>query len=198
MGLFVWSGLIASALERPLGEGTQLNGPYGPFLFGAGWLVLTVRGRRMGQAVDKERLFAILEPALAAMGLELADIDAHLGRRGLLRLYIDREGGVTLDDCQRVSEQIGALLDVEDPLPGSYVLEVSSPGFDRRLRTLKHFERFSGEQARVELRDPLDDGRRRFTGRLMGVEGSMVLLEVDGELTRLPFGDIAVARLAPS
>jgi ribosome maturation factor RimP len=150
----------------------------------------------MGQAVDKERLFAILEPAVGAMGFELADIDAHLGRRGLLRLYIDREGGVTLDDCQRVSEQIGALLDVEDPLPGSYVLEVSSPGFDRRLRKLVHFERFSGEQAKVELRDARE-GRRNFTGRLVGVEGSDVLLEVDGELTRLPFGDIAVARLAP-
>jgi len=103
---------------------------------------------------------------------------------------------VTLDDCQRVSEQIGAFLDVEDPLPGSYVLEVSSPGFDRRLRKLEHFTRFSGENAKVELRDALD-GRRRFTGRLAGVEGSEVLLEVDGELTRLPFGDIAMARLAP-
>ena len=151
----------------------------------------------MAQAVDKDRLFELLEPALAAMGFELADLEAHFGRRGLFRLYIDRPGGVSLDDCQRVSEQIGAVLDVEDPLPGSYVLEVSSPGFDRRLRTLAHFERFSGEQARVELKDALD-GRRRFTGRLAGVEGSTVLLEVDGELTRLPFGDIAIARLAPS
>jgi ribosome maturation factor RimP len=151
----------------------------------------------MGEAVDKERLFELLEPPVAAMGFELADLDAHFGRRGLLRLFIDREGGVTLDDCQRVSEQIGAWLDVEDPLPGSYVLEVSSPGFDRRLRKLKHFERFSGEQARIELRDARE-GRRRFTGRLAGVEGSEVLLEVDGELTRLPFGDIALARLAPS
>lgn len=151
----------------------------------------------MAQAVDKERLLEILEPAVAAMGFELADIDAHFGRRGLLRLYIDREGGVTVDDCQRVSEQIGALLDVEDPLPGSYVLEVSSPGFDRRLRTLAHLERFSGEQVRVELKDARD-GQRRFTGRLVGVEGSTVLLEVDGELTRLPFGDIAVARLVPA
>jgi ribosome maturation factor RimP len=151
----------------------------------------------MGQTVDKERLIGLLEPAVAAMGFELADIDAHMGRRGLLRLYIDRPGGVTLDDCQRVSEQVGALLDVEDPLPGSYVLEVSSPGFDRRLRKLEHFERFRGENAKVELRDARD-GRRRFTGRLAGVEGSDVLLEVDGELTRLPFGDIAVARLAPS
>jgi ribosome maturation factor RimP len=151
----------------------------------------------MAQAIDKDRLLELLEPAVAAMGFELADIDAHFGRRGLLRLYIDRQGGVTLDDCQRVSEQVGALLDVEDPLPGHYVLEVSSPGFDRRLRTLAHFERFSGEQAKIELRDAID-GRRRFTGRLAGVEGSTVLLEVEGELTRLPFGDIAEARLAPS
>ena len=151
----------------------------------------------MAEAVDKERLFELLEPPVAAMGFELADLDAHFGRRGLLRLFIDREGGVTLDDCQRVSEQIGAWLDVEDPLPGSYVLEVSSPGFDRRLRKLAHFERFSGEQAKIELKDARD-GRRRFTGRLAGVEGSEVLLEVDGELTRLPFDDIAVARLAPS
>ena len=151
----------------------------------------------MGEAVDKERLFELLEPPVAAMGFELADLDAHFGRRGLLRLFIDRDGGVTIEDCQRVSEQIGAWLDVEDPLPGSYVLEVSSPGFDRRLRKLAHFERFSGEQAKIELRDARD-GRRRFTGRLAGVEGSEVLLEVDGELTRLPFDDIAVARLAPS
>jgi ribosome maturation factor RimP len=151
----------------------------------------------MAQAVDKARLFELLEPAVAAMGFELADLDAHFGRRGLLRLYIDRAGGVTLEDCERVSEQIGALLDVEDPLPGSYVLEVSSPGLDRKLRTLEHFARFVGEQAKVELKDPRD-GRRRFTGRLAGVEGGEVLLEVEGELTRLPLGDIATARLAPS
>ncbi len=151
---------------------------------------------RMGQAVDKEALIELLEPALAAMGFELADIDAHLGRRGLLRLFIDREGGVTVDDCQRVSEQIGAFLDVEDPLPGSYVLEVSSPGFDRRLRTLAHFARFTGERARVELRDALD-GRRNFVGKLVGAEGDKVLLDVDGQVWRLPLNDIAVARLAP-
>jgi ribosome maturation factor RimP len=150
----------------------------------------------MGQTLDKERLLGLLEPAVAAMGLELADLDAHFGRRGLLRLYIDRPGGVTVDDCQRVSEQIGALLDVEDPLPGSYVLEVSSPGFDRRLRTAAHFERFGGERVRIELKDPLD-GRRNFTGRLAGVEGSVVLVEVEGELKRLPMNEIAMARLAP-
>ena len=151
----------------------------------------------MVQAVDKEHLIELLEPAVAAMGFELADLDAHLGRRGLLRLYIDREGGVTVDDCQRVSEQVGALLDVEDPLPGSYVLEVSSPGFDRRLRTRAHFERFVGERVRIELRDPRD-GRRNFTGRLTGVEDEDALLEVDGEVWHLPLNDIAVARLVPA
>jgi ribosome maturation factor RimP len=150
----------------------------------------------MGQAVDKERLLELLSPAVAAMGYELADLDAHFGRRGLLRLYIDREGGVTVDDCQRVSEQIGAVLDVEDPLPGSYVLEVSSPGFDRRLRTRAHFVRFAGEHARIELRDARS-GRRNFSGVLGGVDGDDVLLEVDGETWRLPLDEIAVARLAP-
>lgn len=150
----------------------------------------------MGQPVDKERLFELLEPAIAAMGFELADLDAHFGKRGLLRLYIDREGGVTLDDCQQVSEQVGALLDVEDPLPGSYVLEVSSPGFDRRLRTRAHFERFSGEQARIELKD-MRDGRRKFVGKLAGVQGDDVLLEMEGETWRLPMDEISVARLAP-
>ena len=151
----------------------------------------------MGQAVEKERLIELLEPAVAAMGLELADIDVHLGRRGLLRLFIDRPGGVTVDDCQRVSEQVGALLDVEDPLPGSYTLEVSSPGFDRRLRTLAHFERFVGERVRIEMRDALE-GRRNFTGTLTGVESGSALVEVDGEVWRLPLNDIAVARLVPA
>ncbi|HVY66918.1 MAG TPA: ribosome maturation factor RimP [Gammaproteobacteria bacterium] len=151
----------------------------------------------MGQAIDKERLIGLLEPAIAAMGFELADLEVHRGRRALLRLYIDREGGVTLDDCQHVSEQVGALLDVEDPLPGSYVLEVSSPGFDRRLRTQAHFERFVGERVRVELKDALE-GRRNFTGRLTGVQSGNVLVEVDGEVWRLPLNDIAVARLVPA
>jgi ribosome maturation factor RimP len=150
----------------------------------------------MGQAVDKERLIALLEPPLAGMGFEIADLDAHFGRRGLLRVFIDRPQGVTLEDCERVSEQLSAWLDVEDPLPGSYVLEVSSPGLDRRLRTLAHFERFVGETAKVELRDPRD-GRRRLTGRIAGVEQDKVLLEVEGETWRLPLTDIAVARLAP-
>ncbi|HUL81186.1 MAG TPA: ribosome maturation factor RimP, partial [Gammaproteobacteria bacterium] len=131
----------------------------------------------MAQTVDKERLIELIEPPLAALGFELADLDAHLGRRGLLRIFIDREQGVTLEDCERVSEQLGAWLDVEDPLPGSYVLEVSSPGFDRRLRTLAHFARFAGQRAKVELRDA-HGGRRNLTGRIEGTEAGHVLIEV--------------------
>ena len=152
----------------------------------------------MGQAVDKERLIELLEPAVAALGYELTDLDAHTGRRGLLRLYIGRKEGITtLEDCERVSEQVGAFLDVEDPLPGSYVLEVSSPGLDRRLRTLEHFERFKGEPVKVELKDARDDGRRRLSGRLEGVDAGEVLVTVDGEILRLALRDIAVARLVP-
>ena len=150
----------------------------------------------MAQTVDKDRLIELIEPPLAALGFELADLDAHLGRRGLLRIFIDREQGVTLEDCERVSEQLGAWLDVEDPLPGSYVLEVSSPGFDRRLRTLAHFARFAGERAKLELRDARQ-GRRKLTGRIAGTEAGDVLMEVDGEVWRVPLNDIAVARLAP-
>lgn len=150
----------------------------------------------MTQSVDKQRLIELLEPAVAALGYELTDLDAHLGRRGLLRLYIDSESGVTLSDCERVGEQIGALLDVEDPLPGSYVLEVSSPGLDRRLRTIGHFERFGGERVRIELKGARD-GRKRLTGRLAGTEGGAVLVEIDGETWRVDLKDIAEARLAP-
>jgi ribosome maturation factor RimP len=95
-----------------------------------------------------------------------------------------------------VSEQLGAWLDVEDPLPSSYVLEVSSPGFDRRLRTLEHFARFAGERAKVELKDARD-GRRHLTGKLAGTEAERVLIDVDGEVWRVPLNDIAMARLAP-
>lgn len=151
----------------------------------------------VGQTVDKEKLIELLEPPLRALGYELADLDAHVGRRGLLRIYIDRvPGGVTLEDCELVSSQISAFLDVEDPLPGSYVLEVSSPGLDRRLRTLEQFERFSGEPVRVELRQP-QEGRRRLKGEIAGVAEDAVLVAAEGQTWRLALKDIAEARLVP-
>ena len=150
----------------------------------------------MRQTVDKERLIELLEPAVAALGFELTDLDAHAGRRGLLRIFIDREPGVTLADCARVGEQLGAFLDVEDPLPGSYVLEISSPGLDRRLRTLAHFQRFVNARIKVELK-VARDGRRRLTGLLVGTDGETVLVDVDGATWRVELNDIAEARLVP-
>lgn len=151
----------------------------------------------MSRAVDKEELIKLLEPPLQALGFELADLDVHTGRNGLLRVYIDHEPeGVTLADCELVSRQLGAFLDVADPLPGSYVLEVSSPGLDRRLRTVAHFQRFVNEPVKVELREPRD-GRRRLSGRVSGVEGGTVVIEAEGEIWRLELQDIAMARLVP-
>ena len=114
-----------------------------------------------------------------------------------MRLTIDREGGVTLDDCAEFSRRVGALLEVEDPIPSAYGLEVSSPGLDRRLVKESDFERFSGRVARVSLAQPLG-GRRNFQGVLKGLERGEVLMEIEGEtLVRLPFSAIHVARLVP-
>lgn len=158
------------------------------------------KSERVRTTADKQRLIELLEPAVGALGFELVDIDLRLGRHGLLRLYIDRrsdaEGGVTLADCELVSGQVGALLDVEDPLPGAYDLEVSSPGLDRRLRTPEHFERFVGRDVRVELRQARD-GRKRLKGRLDAIEDGTILLDVDGTAWRVELAEIAEARLVP-
>lgn len=152
------------------------------------------------RSLDKHSLIELLEAPVQALGYELVDLDVHLGRRGLLRVYIDRrsdaEGGVTLADCELVSGQLGAFLDVEDPLPGSYVLEVSSPGIDRRLRTPEHFRRFVGDEVKVELKRP-EAGRKKLRGRLTGVDEQDVLLDVDGTDWRIDIDDIATARLVP-
>ncbi len=146
---------------------------------------------------DKTALLELLETEVRTLGYELVDLDLHLGRDGLLRLYIDSEDGITLDDCERVSHQVSGLLDVEDPIPGHYTLEVSSPGINRPLRTPAHFRRFAGERAKIELARPRPDGRRRFTGLLGAVGDEEFELELDGETVRLRFEDLASARLAP-
>ncbi len=148
----------------------------------------------MSQPVEKQALIDLLEPPLQALGFELVDLDARIGGRGLLRIYIDREPAVTLADCELVGEQIGAFLDVEDPLPGHYVLEISSPGIERRLRTAAHFERFMNDEIRVELKQARD-GRRRFKGRLCDAGARAIAVDVDGTIWRLSLADIADARL---
>jgi ribosome maturation factor RimP len=148
------------------------------------------------QSSEVKRLIELLEPPIEALGYELVDLEAYSGRNGLLRLFIDREPGVTLADCELVSGQISAFLDVEDPLPGSYTLEVSSPGLDRRLRTAEHFRRFVGEEVKVQLLEPVD-GRRRLRGELQALDGDVAILEVDGAEWRVKLDAIDVARLVP-
>jgi ribosome maturation factor RimP len=142
-----------------------------------------------------DRLTRLVEPVVVGMGYELVavEFDAH---QRTLRVYIDCDRGVLVDDCSKVSHQLSGLLDVEDPIPGNYHLEVSSPGLDRPLCTPAHFERFKGALARIQLTGPID-GRRRFKARLLGVEGDKVLL-LDGEIRLdIPFESIDRARLVP-
>jgi len=142
-------------------------------------------------------LINLLEPAVNALGYELIDLDVRAGRNGLLRLFIDKDPAVTLDDCERVSRHIGDLLDVEDPIVSNYVLEVSSPGIDRRLRTPEHFEAVVGADISIELQQAVQ-GRKRFKGRLNGVESAELQIEVDGTLWHLPLSSVRTARLVPT
>ena len=144
----------------------------------------------------RERLIALIEPVLARLGFELVELEYTSGRaHAVVRLYIDREAGVALDDCERVSREVSSLLDVEDPIPSAYTLEVSSPGFDRVLRTRAHFGRFLGSRVFVELKEPRA-GRRRYTGKLLTVDESGIALEVDQVQVAVAFTEIGKARLA--
>jgi ribosome maturation factor RimP len=140
-------------------------------------------------------LLDILEPVVEGLGFELvgAEFDGH---QRVLRLYIDHPDGVGLDECSKVSYQVSGVLDVEDPIPGRYQLEVSSPGMERPLFTLAHFERFKGDMARIQLSRPMD-GRRRFKGQITAIEGDQILVLEDGKEYRIPFDQIEKAKLAP-
>jgi ribosome maturation factor RimP len=145
----------------------------------------------------KNRLFDLLEPVAAGLGYELIEIEfSSAGRNSVVRVYIDRTdgAGVGLDDCERVSRAIGAVLEAEDPIGHEYQLEVSSPGFDRPLRTAAHFARYAGSEARIELAAPIE-GRRRFRGQLGAVEDGKVTIEVDRREWKLPLAGISKARL---
>lgn len=143
----------------------------------------------------RERLMETIEPLVARQGCELVELEFAPGRtHGMLRVYIDRPEGIGVEDCERVSREISALLDATDPIPTSYSLEVSSPGFDRVLRTRAHFERFVGSRVHVELTAPRD-GRRRYTGALVGVDDAGIHLEVDRQRVDVPFAEIGRARL---
>lgn len=142
-------------------------------------------------------LAQLIEPVVVALGYELVALEYRRGARSsLLRLYIDREGGVGLDDCTRVSHQVSAVLDVEEPIAGPYTLEVSSPGLDRLLAKPADFERFAGQWVKVRLHGLLE-GRRKIVGVLKGFEHDHVLVAEEERDWRLPLSDIDQARLVP-
>ena len=144
-----------------------------------------------------EKLIGLVEPLLGNLGYELVDLEFGGGRSsGMLRVFIDREQGVGIDDCERVSREISALLDVHDPVPTAYRLEVSTPGLDRVLRTAAHFVRFVGALIEVELTAPRD-GRRRYTGRLAQANATGIEVVVDGVQVQLQYAEIFRARLVP-
>ncbi len=144
----------------------------------------------------RERLIALIEPVLAHLGYELVELEYAAGRsQAVVRIFIDKPAGITVDDCERVSREVAALLDVEDPIPTAYTLEVSSPGFDRVLRTPAHFERFAGSRVFVELKAPRA-GRKRYTGMLQAVTATGIELEVDRQKVEIAFEEIGKARLA--
>ncbi|MEQ1800401.1 MAG: ribosome maturation factor RimP [Gammaproteobacteria bacterium] len=163
---------------------------------------------------SKAQMVALLEPAVEALGYELVDLELNFsGRRGVLRLYIDRLGaadepanagpaegprgdGIRVEDCEAVSRQVSAVLDVEDPIGRDYDLEVSSPGLDRKLVKPAHFDRFAGQGVQGRFRKVLD-GRRRFTGTLVERSGTSVTIRVDDTDLTVPMEDLEVIRLVP-
>ena len=145
-----------------------------------------------------EDLTRLLEPTVERLGYELADLELRLaGRDSVIRVFIDKPEGVGLEDCETVSRQVSALLDVEDPVPGHYVLEVSSPGLDRKLTKPAHYQRYLGDDIRVQLRFPIE-GRKKFRGKLLSANEEAIEIEVDGQSHELPLATIDIARLVPS
>ena len=148
--------------------------------------------------MTSEELKNLLEPSVEALGYELIELELKTGgRNGLMRLFIDAPDGIGLDDCEAVSRQVSTVLDVEDPIPGNYNLEVSSPGLDRALTKPAHFQRFTGEDVRIKLRTPVD-GRRNFRGALRAADEDSIEVEVDGQSHTLAIAAIASARLVPA
>ena len=142
-----------------------------------------------------DRVRATIDPILLEEGIELVDIEYRRESRGwVLRIYLDRQGGVTVDDCSRVSQEVGRILDVEDFIQNPYTLEVSSPGLFRRLKTEKDFMKYRGQLIKVKTFDFIEN-RRHFKGRLLGISENKLEIESDGEIFQIPLSSVARANL---
>lgn len=144
-----------------------------------------------------ERVRSVAERVSRGRGFELVDLELKRAGGGqLVRLFVDKPGGIGLDDLQSVSEEVSAILDAEDPIEGAYTLEVSSPGLDRPLRNDADYRRFVGRLARLSSYEPVD-GRRHWTGRIVSCEGGVVTLELgQGQAAaRVPLAKVSHGRL---
>ncbi|WP_024690092.1 ribosome maturation factor RimP [Pseudomonas tremae] len=145
-----------------------------------------------------EQLQDLLAPVVVALGYQCWGVDfSSQGKHSVLRIYIDKEGGVLVDDCAIVSRQISGVLDVEDPISTEYTLEVSSPGMERPLFTIEQFASYAGEQVKIKLRSPFE-GRRNFQGLLRGVEEQDVVVQVEDHEFLLPIDLIDKANIIPT
>lgn len=149
----------------------------------------------MGKAPVTQSVIELIEPGLLAKGLELVDVEFKKeGKNWVLRVFIDKEGGVTLEDCQKISSLAGDLIEVEEVIEPAYTMEVSSPGLNRALKKEKDFIRFSGKKIGVQCHAPLN-GRKKFTGILKDFKNQSIHLEVDGQLQIIPINRVAKANL---
>jgi ribosome maturation factor RimP len=148
--------------------------------------------------IELERIREIAQRVAVSEGIELVDVELHgRGPGAVLRIYLDKPGGITHQDCQMVSRQVGTILDVEEMMEARYTLEVSSPGLDRRLIKPDDFQRFAGQQIKLLLRNP-GEGSRRLQGRLRGFDEGKVQLEAEAAgLISIPLEQVERANLVP-
>ena len=145
----------------------------------------------------EERLTEMLTPSVEDLGYELVGIEyIRAGKHSTLRVYIDQEAGILVDDCAAVSKQVSAIMDVEDPITNEYTLEVSSPGLERPLFSAVHYQTFIGEEVKVQLRMPIQN-RRRWKGIISSVEGEIICINVDGTEERFALSNIQKAHIVP-
>jgi len=144
-----------------------------------------------------QKLNDLLQPLVEDLGYEFVGLEySNNPKNSVLRIYIDHDNGVGIDDCETVSRETAALLDVKDPIRSQYNLEVSSPGLDRPLFTAAHYQQFVGEIAQITLFAP-QDGRRKFSGPILGAEDSNIRIEQDGNEVTLDLSNVVKARLVP-
>ncbi|MBF0224701.1 MAG: ribosome maturation factor RimP [Desulfobacterales bacterium] len=143
-----------------------------------------------------EKIKAIIHTLFEDKAIELVDVEYFSGPHGvILRLYIDKEGGVTLDDCSNISHQISDLLDIYWEYDGRYMLEVSSPGIDRPLVQKNDFQKYKGSQVKIKVKEPIS-GQKNFKGVLIGIFGDIVKIQIEGKVVNIPYNEIIKAKLS--